>query len=317
MMLESLAEDAAKDASLEVTVLVDAARPIRLPPSATLLEVRAGEEIASLVEASRGADWSVIVAPETAGVLPSRVERVRAGGGTVLGCGAGFLAVAADKQATIDALAAAGVPVPAGRSLAAGEGWPAGFRLPAVRKPRASAGCDDVAVVRTAGIGPASRAARLEAFAEGVAVGVSVLCGAASLVPLPPMRQQFSGGLFPRYVGGEPLEAALADRAIDLARRAIRAVEHAAGRRDAASASPAGWVGVDMILGDRGDGSADRVLEVNPRLTTSFVGLAAGFGTSLVGAMIDVVRGRPIALPDEADRTASAFTLHEPVMSHA
>jgi hypothetical protein len=41
-----------------------------------------------------------------------------------------------------------------------------------------------------------------------------------------------------------------------------------------------------MILGDREDGHADRVLEVNPRLTTAFVGLAARSATSLVAAML-------------------------------
>ena len=42
-----------------------------------------------------------------------------------------------------------------------------------------------------------------------------------------------------------------------------------------------------MILGPRDDGRDDRVLEVNPRLTTSFVGLAAAAPTSLVRKLLD------------------------------
>ena len=57
-----------------------------------------------------------------------------------------------------------------------------------------------------------------------------------------------------------------------------------------------------MILGDREDGCGDRVLEVNPRLTTSFVGLRHLFRLSLMRAILDVASGQfPILTPAEAD----------------
>jgi predicted ATP-grasp superfamily ATP-dependent carboligase len=49
-----------------------------------------------------------------------------------------------------------------------------------------------------------------------------------------------------------------------------------------------------MILGARDDGRADRVLEVNPRLTTSFVWLAAGSPRSLVRTMLDMAAGSQV-----------------------
>jgi predicted ATP-grasp superfamily ATP-dependent carboligase len=49
-----------------------------------------------------------------------------------------------------------------------------------------------------------------------------------------------------------------------------------------------------MILGRTADGRSDRVLEVNPRLTTSFVGHAAGAATSLVRQLIDVAAGQDV-----------------------
>jgi predicted ATP-grasp superfamily ATP-dependent carboligase len=49
-----------------------------------------------------------------------------------------------------------------------------------------------------------------------------------------------------------------------------------------------------MILGARDDGRDDRVLEVNPRLTTSFVRLAAGSPRSLVRAMLDAAAGSQV-----------------------
>ena len=284
MMLEALAADAARDASLDVTVLVDAAREITLPAGVCVQTVPHDDEISTLVAAATQADRALLVAPETDGILADRVGRVRAAGGSPVAPSARFLAIAADKQATIDALATAGVPVPAGRLLAADEPFPMGFRLPAIRKARASAGCDGLQIIHRHGAFAAMTVAtRLEAFMPGTPVGVSCLCGGGDLGILPPLRQRFTDGERPRYLGSEPLsDRSLARRAEGLARRTVAALERAAG-----SESAVGWVGVDMILGDRHDGLDDRVLEVNPRLTTSFVVQSRGAPISLVRSMID------------------------------
>ncbi|NDC54760.1 MAG: hypothetical protein EBZ74_10880, partial [Planctomycetia bacterium] len=134
-MLEALAADAVRDGGLDVTVLVDRMQPIELPGAVRAVGVQ-DDDVAALVAAAREADWTMIVAPETDGILRSRVGAVRAAGGRVLGACDRFIGIAADKQATIDALAGAGVPVPAGRTLAAGERVPAGFHMPAVLKAR-------------------------------------------------------------------------------------------------------------------------------------------------------------------------------------
>jgi tyramine---L-glutamate ligase len=286
-MLEALAADAAQDEALDVTVLVDPERPVTLPRGVLGREVPAGTEMEALVAAAREHDWTVIVAPETDGILASRVAAARTAGARVLAPSAAFINIASDKQATVTALATAGVPVPAGRSLAPGQPVPVGFHLPAVRKDRASVGCDGVQIVRDVRVAPAARAARLEAFVAGAPVGVSCLCGPGRIIVLPPMRQRFTGGDAPRYVGSELLDdLKLARRADDLARRSVAAVNRAAGDGGAA-----GWVGVDMILGLRDDGRADRVLEINPRVTTSFVALAARSGTSLVQTMLARAEG--------------------------
>ncbi|MFM8634295.1 MAG: ATP-grasp domain-containing protein [Planctomycetia bacterium] len=283
MMLEALAADASKDPSLEVTVLVDATRPIDLPKGTHAVPVSEGHEVEMLLTAAHDAAWTLIVAPESDGILAERVRAVRSACRQVLGCDDVFIAIASDKQSTIQALAAAGVPVPAGRGMAAGETVPPGFRLPAVRKARDGAGCDGLTIIHDAAIAPSSRPSRLEAFVSGMPVGVSCLCGPSGIEPLPPMRQRFSQDASPRYLGSEILDDAdLAARAAGLARRAVAAVMAAAG-----GIAAAGWVGVDMMLGGREDGRDDRVLEVNPRLTTSFVWLAPRSPSSLVRSMID------------------------------
>jgi predicted ATP-grasp superfamily ATP-dependent carboligase len=145
---------------------------------------------------------------------------------------------------------------------------------------------------------------RIEAFAPGDPVGVACLGGAAGLLPLPPLRQLFGDGPDGRcYRGGEVLADPLsAHRATRLAERAIAAVSRAAavfacGGSPAAAGPASGWVGVDMILGSRPDGGDDRVLEVNPRLTTSFVGFAASSATSLIRLLVDGLDGTTAAWP--------------------
>lgn len=290
-MFLSLLRDASRDPQLEVTALVDATRPVTVPSGVRIRAVPVGAEVDVLVTEAVRAEMTIVVAPETDGLLASRVAAVRHAGGAVLASDAMVLAVAADKQATMQALAATGVPVPAGRLLAAGSAWPADFVRPAIRKPRDGVGGEDLVVVPRGARPPAPAvgASRLEAFVEGMPVGVSCLCGPGLTVPLTPLRQRFGAGPGSSYVGGAPLaDRASEQRATNLAVRAVAAVTRAAGD------SARGWLGVDMILGRPTDGRGDRVLEVNPRLTTSFVGHAAAATTSLVRQAIDVAAGHDV-----------------------
>ena len=67
------------------------------------------------------------------------------------------------------------------------------------------------------------------------------------------------------YLGGSlPLPHALASRATRLAQQAVAALP-----------DPLGYVGVDLVLGADADGADDYVIEINPRLTTSYIGLRA------------------------------------------
>jgi tyramine---L-glutamate ligase len=48
------------------------------------------------------------------------------------------------------------------------------------------------------------------------------------------------------------------------------------------------------VLGDAGDGSADFVIELNPRLTTSYAGLRRLAKDNLMEALLAVVQGQPL-----------------------
>ena len=121
----------------------------------------------------------------------------------------------------------------------------------------------------------------VQPYVPGVAASVAFLVGPNCVVPLLPGYQRLSGDGRFTYLGGEiPLPAGLTLRAVKLARRAIDAVPGLAG-----------YVGVDLVLGDAADGSADFAIEINPRLTTSYVGLRAMTGDNLMAKLWDVCAG--------------------------
>jgi predicted ATP-grasp superfamily ATP-dependent carboligase len=86
------------------------------------------------------------------------------------------------------------------------------------------------------------------------------------------------------YGGGRlPLSPELNERATRLARRALETVS---GWR--------GYVGVDLVVGEATDGGQDWVIEINPRLTTSYIGLRVLAKSNLAEAMLRIAIGEPV-----------------------
>ena len=167
-------------------------------------------------------------------------------------------------------------------------------KFPLVCKPRFGAGSQATFLVRDRdSLADCLLAARLEGwrgemlvqpFLAGAAASVAFLCGPVRSVALVPAAQHISAGGRFHYQGGElPLPPPLATRAVRVAQSAIDAMPGLAG-----------YVGVDIVLGKPPDGSDDWVIEINPRLTTSYVGLRALAKTNLAAALLQVVQGKTI-----------------------
>jgi predicted ATP-grasp superfamily ATP-dependent carboligase len=101
---------------------------------------------------------------------------------------------------------------------------------------------------------------------------------------LPAATQRLSDDGRFRYLGGSlPLSDDLNDRAQRLALGAIAPIDGLSG-----------YIGVDLILGDAADGSEDVAIEINPRLTTSYVGLRALAEFNLAETMLALAMGKPL-----------------------
>jgi predicted ATP-grasp superfamily ATP-dependent carboligase len=170
------------------------------------------------------------------------------------------------------------------------------FDYPLVLKPVDGAGSQATFLVQRPNELPESvQAARTEGFegslmvtvyVSGLPVSVAFLAGPACLLELPVARQYLTqDGRF-RYLGGTvPLFPSRSGRAARLAREAVRTVPGLFG-----------YVGVDLVLGEAADGSQDYAIEVNPRLTTSYLGYRRLSTTNLAGAMLTVCQGGTPAL---------------------
>ena len=239
----------------------------RIEPEAgpwSIVRVGPGREEDTLDRLASAADATVLIAPETAGILQDRARRIELVGGRSLGSAPGAIALCGDKALLAHYLEERGIPTPGTRVVDSAVGLPVDFPYPAVLKPVDGAGClDTFAIGNPDQLPPAaanSTSAILQPYLFGLPVSASFLVGVdgkARLVGIGRQHVEVVNRQF-RYLGGtvplrpEPLVA-------DIARRAVEAVR---GLR--------GWVGVDLIW-NPDDGSAF-VLEINPRVTTSFVG---------------------------------------------
>jgi predicted ATP-grasp superfamily ATP-dependent carboligase len=237
------------------------------------------------------ADYSLIIAPELDNVLAERCRWVVEAGGRLLGPAADAVDLTGDKLACGRFLLEHGVPTPPSVAAPISGACPP-VPFPLIWKPRQGAGSQFTALISepdqwtSTSCRHEAQGCRWEgiaqAFVPGLPASVAFLIGPASTMPLPPVWQRLSEDNQFHYLGGTlPLPPPLAERAERVARRAVEVVPGLLG-----------YVGVDIVLGDAGDGSLDQVIEINPRPTTSYVGLRAAAKTNLAAALLAVVRGQ-------------------------
>lgn len=245
--------------------------PVRSP--LTVHEANSPAEEAELFAIWSGsANAVLVIAPELDGLLTQRCRAVEQRGGQLLGPTGEAVELCADKWRLAQHLQSLGIPtIPTEVcDLALADGptrdWPC------VIKPRFGAGSTSTFQLSTPAAfrqlhdrrheEPALCDAVVQPWFPGTAASMAVICEGfgGRCHPLPLARQRLStDGRF-QYLGGElPLRSRLASRAQEVARATCGSIP---GLR--------GFVGVDLLL-DEETGTVT-VVEINPRLTTSYLG---------------------------------------------
>jgi predicted ATP-grasp superfamily ATP-dependent carboligase len=242
------------------------------------------------------ADAAWIIAPETGGCLERLVAQAEAAGVTVFGASARAIRRAADKAALARLLDKHGLPHPPTRvaqSLAECRGAVGQLGLPVVVKPARGAGSEGVQLVTDSrGLPKAVAAARraggpgpllVQRYMTGVAASVSLLSTGRRAVVLGVNAQRVNQTSGFAYQGGAtPLVHPLAKRAAATALATCRTLPGLKG-----------YVGVDLVL----TGSEAVIIEVNPRLTTAYLGLRARFDINVAGLALAACAGRLPRVP--------------------
>ena len=285
-MLRALADDLLAIDNVELHILADARLAPFWPVGCQVHEVRDIEdELLLLSQLAADCDSTILIAPESDNHLLHRCRWIEKAGGRMQSPDSEYIALAADKSRLAEHLAAAGIPVPKSVTLSADDPPVDDVWYPVVLKPLDGAGSVDVRRVYDAAQLAALRTTRpvwrVERFRAGIPASVAVLCGSDHHVVLQPGRQLLSADESFTYHGGEwPLPPGYQERATQLAHRVVAAMPRTRG-----------YIGIDLVLGGADDGRGDVVIEVNPRLTTSYCGLRQLAETNLAAVMLQVAEG--------------------------
>lgn len=235
-------------------------------------------------ELARSFDLLWPIAPETDGILLGLAQKSREAFQTVLIPNDDLIALATDKLLTFHHLKRHGLPTPETFPIESfqADGGTTGLWVLKLRDGAGSQGMR--LIVQPAELmGLEENRWILQTHVQGTAVSQAILGGPAGPWFCPPCIQQMSkDGSFAYQGGSTPISPDFARRTQHLTERLVKTLPPWLG-----------WLGVDMILGD----AVDVILEINPRLTTSFVGLNRAAGGSLAPAIVRHAFGENAAMP--------------------
>lgn len=251
----------------------------------------AGNESSVFRALAESADFALVIAPETDRILETRCRWAAESGATLLGPPPNVVAFVSDKLALAKHLATRHVATPP-TTLA--ENVLLDFPGPQVIKLRRGAGSQRMMVIPA---GTRSHDFNLttavygemiaQPLISGFPASISFLIGLKQVLALPPTEQFVSARDNFRYLGGRaPIDPPLAARATRIAQQAIEAIPNLRG-----------YVGVDVVLGSADDGSTDHVIEINPRVTTSYIGLRQMTDGNLMELLVRLMQGNSIRQP--------------------
>jgi len=276
------------------------------------------EEREIFQELAGPAQATLVIAPETGGLLLERRKLVDSAGGRFLGPSAEAITLCADKlrfHGHLNQHSIPTIPTSPWDSSANAIGHP----FPIVLKPRDGAGSTNAFLIcnqrelrgrreeLAARFADEGQSAIVQPFVDGRALSVATLVAPQTdrieIFPLAEQRQSREGGF--RYLGGRIPAPRISEQIASEASQIVA---------DVCRSVPGlfGYVGFDLIVTD--DAPRVRIVELNPRLTTSYVGYRWLTGQNLASRMLlSRTEQHPIASPAVRwDKLAKRGQAHHP-----
>ncbi len=299
-MLKSSIEDF-QSVGYEVTTLLDS-RLTKLKDhmKAEKIEIVAPQDNTSdvLRKMLKTVDLSLIIAPETGGILSNLVQ-IASSNTTSLNSTPESIDLVSNKAKLAETLSRKGFPIPETYCFGDEDGIEEiervfkTFSTPFIVKPLDGAGCAKVFLVNETsqlrkaqnliiGDNPKERVV-IQEFVEGIPVSVSLILNGINAFPISLNLQKVSLNAPPEsscyYGGTTPFRHTDESKALNLAKSAV---EQFTGLR--------GYIGVDMIMTSRGP----LILEINPRLTVSYIGLKRISKVNLADSIVRASSGETL-----------------------
>ena len=241
----------------------------------------------------QAADAVWLIAPETGGIL-SRLSQMAEKpklnslqGALILGCGLASIEVTSKKMATYLALEAAGIPSIPTYTL---ENWPRNHQV-WLAKPNDGAGCTDTVCFNNADdlegwiiANHKQMSHVIQPFQQGDAGSIScvMLNGTAQLLSCNSQHIEVKNQVL-SYRGG----------VVNGMRDYWPQFEFVTNKIAQAMPSLSGYVGIDVIV----DGGKVIVVEINPRLTTAYIGIRESIGANPAELIINTLTERDYVWP--------------------
>ena len=236
------------------------------------------------------ADAVLLIAPETGGYLSQLSAMAERLNKMVLGCHTQAVQIATDKYQTYLHLKRHNIQTPSTYLYA---DWPQSEGA-WLAKPIDGAGCADTAVFENphqldAWMQTRKQSHIIQPFVEGIPASFSMLCKAGKAYLLTCNRQKI------RFNDAElEYQGGVVNELIEYR----DAFQHVAEKIAQVFSGLAGYVGVDLIV----NGDDIYVLEINPRLTTSYVAMHQACGVNPARMLLDLFYNEAFELPAIAYR---------------
>lgn len=243
---------------------------------------------------SKQVDAVYVIAPETNSILQSLVQMIEQSGATSLNCPSQAIASVCDKAALQQSLARLGVAYPKTILGSTRDGSTdikkivnSQFSFPVIFKLQDGVSCEglsivkdekqiDTAIAKIKKVSPSDHFL-IQEYLQGPAVSVSLLSNGKEVLPLSLNKQDIvlaAGSAKSSYNGGlVPFDHPQRGKAFAVAQKV------------GASFGLKGYFGVDLVL--TADGPV--VVDVNPRLTTSYIGYNAIAEYDLAEALLNTI----------------------------